>query len=102
MRGLNRAPEQERVFADPLPVAPPPPIADEALLTSRHVRAWLGDISESSLWRWRSDAAFPPPMRRLLTRHFWQAGTVRAWLRTRRSAEYPQLTTGDHTRSAAS
>lgn len=78
---------QQHVFATPIQPAPPPPVPDETLLTSKHVRAWLGGVSDVCLWRWRVDpeVRFPPPDLTLGNRHYWQAGTVRAWLKIRQA-----------------
>ena len=68
------------------PVATPPG-DDDALLTSRQVRAKVGGISDMTLWRWlESDVVrFPQPTLRVNKRRYWSAGAIRRWLAERSS-----------------
>ena len=60
---------------------------DDALLTSRQVRAKVGGISDMTLWRWlESDVVrFPQPILRVNKRRYWSAGSIRRWLAERSS-----------------
>ena len=60
---------------------------DDALLTSRQVRAKVGGISDMTLWRWlESDVVrFPQPTLKVNKRCYWSAGAIRRWLAERSS-----------------
>jgi hypothetical protein len=79
----------EHVFA-PVQAPPPAPVADEQLLASKAVRAWVGNVTEMRLYRWRidPDVGFPSPTATIGNRHYWAAGSIRQWLKTRQGVAF--------------
>jgi hypothetical protein len=75
------------IFAAPIMTAPPP-VADEALLNSKQVCQWLGNVSLVCLHKWRNDptVSFPEPNVVLGRRNYWTARAVRSWLLAKQAA----------------
>ena len=68
----------------------PPAGADEVLLPTNQVLAWVGGISAMTLWRWlRSDRVrFPQPALIVNNRRYWSAASIRHWLAEQSSKRF--------------
>ena len=66
---------RETALATPAPAAD-----DEVLLTSKQVRARVGQVSDMCIWRWMRDdrVQFPQPML-MNRRRYWKLGDLRRW-----------------------
>ncbi len=53
---------------------------DDTLLTSKQVRARVGNVSDMCIWRWMRDdrVQFPKPMQ-MNRRNYWRLGDLRRW-----------------------
>lgn len=56
-------------------------------LTSRQMKAMLGNVCDMTLWRWQRDPAlgFPSPVK-IKSRNYWRESDVAAWLESRAEA----------------
>jgi predicted DNA-binding transcriptional regulator AlpA len=52
---------------------------------AKHMREYVGRVSEMTIWRWTRKHDFPPPDIIIDKRRFWRRSTLDAWL-TRMSA----------------
>lgn len=47
-------------------------------------KQYLGDIDNSTLWRWRRQRGFPEPIKASPVVNLWRVEDVEAWLNSRR------------------
>ena len=67
------------------PTATPPTVLDDAALVAAPEarRAWFGNISEATEWRWSKNLhGFPKPLR-IHGRKYYRVGDLREFSRTR-------------------
>ena len=55
-------------------------VDEDTLLTSKQVRARVGNVSDMCIWRWMRDdrVQFPKPMQ-MNRRNYWRLGDLRRW-----------------------
>ena len=66
------------------------PINPNALISTRDVKAMLGNICTMTLWRWQNadeckDLNFPSPIR-IQTRNYWRRGVIENWINKQQTA----------------
>jgi predicted DNA-binding transcriptional regulator AlpA len=66
------------------PAPAPPPRSDDDYLGSVAFRRVLGDISDTTFWRYEHDPrlGFPKPDLIIRRRKFWRRATIARWLAT--------------------
>ena len=68
----------------------PDPIRPQDILGNAEVRRICGNITRSTLIRWRELHGFPKPIRTLEAGELWNRHEVREWLKTSRPKPGPK------------
>lgn len=68
----------------------PEPIKPRDILGNAETRKLCGNITRSTLLRWREDFGFPEPIRVLEQGELWSRAEVKEWLRTSRPRRGPK------------
>lgn|SRR5262245_10307497 len=80
-RSSRRRTTKQRIATRQAPVLP---VSVDAILSSAQTRLALGNISQSTFWRWQQ-CGFPPGEQIGPRRLGWRVSTVEAWLKNGRA-----------------
>jgi hypothetical protein len=76
-------PTDEQIDKTPDRAKQPAAMDGDPLLSSGGRRAYLGNISEMTAWRWEQLFGLPPPDLVIGRRRFWRRSTLDYWIKSK-------------------